>query len=105
MSTDPQPRSTVPTAPRVRVELLCHADCPHAERTRVLLRECLAEAGLDAPVIEWVGAHPSPTVLVDGRDVMGPAGPPSGIATCRLDIPTGERVRAALRQASRARPD
>ena len=89
----------------MRVELLCHEDCAHAEATRLLLRQCLVDAGLDATVIERVGAHPSPTVLIDGHDVMGPGGPPAGIATCRLDIPTAQRVHAALVHARDAGRD
>jgi hypothetical protein len=47
-------------------------------------------------VIEKVGAYPSPTVLVDGRDVMGDPGVAPGIAACRVDTPTRARLLAAL---------
>jgi 8-oxo-dGTP pyrophosphatase MutT (NUDIX family) len=63
----------------VRVELLSHDGCPLVGHTRTLLRECLAEVGLTASVIEKVGAYPSPTVLVDGRDVMGDPGVAPGM--------------------------
>jgi hypothetical protein len=60
------------------------------------LCECLAEEGLAAPVIEKVGAYPSPNVLVDGRDVMGDPGVAPGIAACRVDAPTRDRLLKAL---------
>lgn len=54
------------------------------------------------PVVERVGEYPSPTVLVNGVDVMtGATGTPTTQA-CRLDQPTPQRVLAALRgQAGR----
>jgi alkylmercury lyase len=62
-----------------------------------MVRECLTELGLDTTVIERVGRYRSPTVLVDGVDVMGPAGADGvdGVA-CRLDLPSRDRVLAAL---------
>ena len=80
----------------VRVELLTHEGCPRAERARSLLHECLAEVGLTTPVIERVGAYPSPTVLVDGCDVMGAPQPAVRGAVCRLDPPTRAWVLRAL---------
>ena len=66
--------------PRVRVELLTTLDCPHAERQAQILRSALAEEGY-APVYDRVyvsdldnaaglGFHGSPTVRIDGRDVL-----------------------------------
>ncbi|MBN9748482.1 alkylmercury lyase [Amycolatopsis sp. A1MSW2902] len=78
-----------------RVELLTAPDCPNAEAARSLVAECLAESGLDAAVVERVGSYRSPTILVDGVDVMGTPGPVTADA-CRLDVPTRERVLAAL---------
>ena len=80
----------------VRVELLSHEGCLLVEHTRALLRECLAEMGLATPVIERIGEHPSPTVLIDGQDVMGDPGLAPRIAACRLDTPTRARVLHAL---------
>ncbi len=53
----------------MRLELLHHPGCPHAERVRRLLEECLSATGCRAVIIDTVGGCPSPTVLVDGRDV------------------------------------
>jgi alkylmercury lyase len=55
--------------------------------------------GLDMPIIDRIGRFASPTVLVDGVDVMCPgAGAPIGDA-CRLDLPTPQHVLDALRAA------
>jgi hypothetical protein len=60
-----------------------------------LLKDCLAAAGVEAAVIERVGTYHSPSVLIDGLDVMEPGAVFTGNA-CRLDLPTRERVLAAL---------
>lgn len=80
----------------MRVELLLAPGCPHADAARGVVTGCLAQLGVTAPVNETVGRYPSPTVLVDGEDVMGRS---AGTDTdaCRLDLPTSERVLAAMR--------
>jgi len=84
----------------MNVELLLAADCPHARAARAVLTNCLDQLGLDIPVRERVGDYPSPTLLVDGVDVMtGTAGTPR-MQACRLDVPTASRVLAALRGRS-----
>ena len=80
----------------VEVELRSVAGCPHADAARALLRECLTELQLEAAVEDKVGAYPSPTILVDGEDVMG--APASQAAACRLDVPTRHRLLDALRR-------
>lgn len=81
----------------MRIELLTAPDCPHAAPARQIITDCLTSVGLDLPIIDRVGRYPSPTVLVNGVDVMRPeAAPPVGDA-CRLDLPTPERVLDALR--------
>src|SRR5262245_6193774 len=76
----------------VIVELRAVPDCPNVEATRRGLRACLADAGLSdaglnvagvpVTVIERTGEYPSPSVLVDGRDVTG--ADPDGAAACVL---------------------
>src|SRR5262249_60512625 len=63
-----------------------------------VLAACLDRLGTDLPVSERVGAYPSPTILVDGVDVMTgqPGAPP--VQACRLDLPTQTRVLAALQR-------
>jgi DNA invertase Pin-like site-specific DNA recombinase len=80
----------------VRVELLSHEGCLLADHTRAVVLACIAEVGITTPVIERVGSHPSPTVLIDGQDVMGDPGLAPGIAACRLDTPTRDRVLRVL---------
>jgi hypothetical protein len=80
----------------VKVELQHVPGCPHAEAARALLRECLAELELDVPFDDIEGEYPSPTILVNGEDVMG--APASQAAACRLDVPTRARLLAALRK-------
>ena len=80
----------------VEVELLSVAGCPHVDAARQLLNACVEELQIRAHIEEKVGAYPSPTIRVDGRDVMG--SPPVFEAACRLDRPTRERVLAALQR-------
>jgi hypothetical protein len=82
------------------VQLLLAPDCPHAGRARTVLSECLDQLGLDIPVRERVGGYPSPTILVDGVDVMTDTAGAPRLQACRLDVPTVSRVLAALRRRS-----
>jgi len=78
----------------MRVELLATLDCPHVERAEAIARAALADNGR-TPLIERVyvsdidnaaglGFHGSPTLRIDGRDVVPP--PPEDPITlgCRL---------------------
>jgi hypothetical protein len=78
----------------VRVEFLQVPGCPNAEAARGLLHVCLSALSLDIIVTERVGRFPSPTVRVNGMDVMGT--PSSSGGSCRLDIPRRENIIAAL---------
>ena len=81
----------------MRVEVLTSPGCPNAAAAKETVAACLATLGLDLPIIERVGRYPSPTILVDGVDVMRPEdGAPTGDA-CRLDLPTPRSVLDALR--------
>lgn len=79
----------------MRIELLHVPGCPNVDEARALLATCMAELQLDVAVQEKEGAFPSPTILVNGVDVMG--APASESANCRLDVPTKSRLIAALR--------
>lgn len=72
-------------------------DCPNLAPVRQALHAALADLGLPPVVTERVGDYPSPTVLINGVDVMGSTG--DGPAACRLDLPTDERIRTALQGA------
>ena len=83
------------------MELRSHPGCPLIEQARALLRECLDQTGVTATVTEQIGAYPSPTVLIDGVDVMGDPGLDPGVTACRIDTPTHTKLTAALLEASR----
>ncbi|WP_319462770.1 alkylmercury lyase family protein [Micromonospora sp. RTP1Z1] len=72
-------------------------DCPNLAPVREALYTSLAALGLPAEVTEVVGDYPSPSVLVNGVDVMG--GVVDGGAACRLDLPTAEHIQSAVQQA------
>ena len=80
----------------MRVELLHFEGCPLAPAAYRLVRQCLTAFGIPDPVLVRVGDWASPTVLVDGIDVMRPAAELSKARVCRIDVPTRERVLAAL---------
>lgn len=78
----------------MRVELLATLDCPHAARAEAILRNALAEDGREPSVhrvyvtdldnAAGLGFHGSPTIRIDGRDVVPvPLGTPINLG-CRL---------------------
>ena len=90
------------------IELVFFSGCPHVERARAAVCEALAMSGLPQRWREWdqhdpatpsrVKGYASPTILVAGQDVTGPAPSAEGSA-CRADgMPTVEVIRAALTQ-------
>lgn len=76
------------------VELLYTPDCPHRDVARSLLDSCIEELGLHVAVVEREGDYLSPTILVDGIDVM--PGARSESAACRLDVPSRQQILGAL---------
>jgi hypothetical protein len=82
----------------VHIELRSVPDCPNLDPVRTALLMALVDLGLSAEVTEVVGDYPSPSVLIDGVDVMTGT---SGVDTvaCRLDLPTIEHLRVALNAA------
>jgi hypothetical protein len=87
----------------MKVELLLAPDCPNGPAARAVLSACLRRLGVDVQIHERVGAFPSPTILVDGVDVMTGASGVPAMHACRLDLPTESRVLAALGRPT-ARP-
>lgn len=79
----------------VEVELRYVPRCPHTDAARALLKDCLTELKLDLAVEYNEDEYPSPTILVNGKDVMG--APSSQAPAYRLDVPTKQRLLAALR--------
>jgi hypothetical protein len=82
----------------VRVELLLVPGCRNSDAARRVVAESIVELGLPVTVQERVGEFASPTVLVDGVDVMTDAEGAPAVQACRLDVPTVSRVLAALRR-------
>ncbi len=76
------------------IEVVYLTGCPHAADALALVRRCVARLRLDVAIVEREGDYPSPSVRVNGRDVMG--GPEATGPACRLDVPTEARVMSAL---------
>ncbi len=76
------------------VELICYEGCPNASLARANLRAALVAAGREVIWMQWdllaawtpehLRRHGSPTVLVNGRDVMGKDAGGAAMA-CRTD--------------------
>lgn len=78
----------------MKIELLSVPDCPHVNAARDLLRACMKDLGLFLEVGEIQAEYPSPSILIDGADVMGDPG--YRAASCRLDVPTRAAILSAL---------
>ena len=83
------------------IELLSVHDCPRVAPVRRRLCRVLRQLGVTAQVVEHVGSFPSPTVLVDGRDVVTGRRLQGGGPSCRLDLPTAGQLRSAISLARR----
>jgi hypothetical protein len=107
---------------RTRVELLWWEGCPSTEAATRIAREEMAATGLDPEALRMrevssdeeaasEGFVGSPTIRVDGRDVVDPGEQPAAL-NCRIyrlrngrisPLPDRADVRAALRAARRSR--
>ena len=86
----------------MRIELLTSPGCPNAAAAKEVITKTLTALRIDAAVIDRVGSYPSPTVLIDGVDVMRPESGAAVGEACRLDLPTPQRVFEALVRAGRS---
>lgn len=77
------------------IELRHVPDCPLIDQVRTTLQECLQAAEAHVPVRERQGAYPSPTLVINGVDVVTGAAPAGGMC-CRLDLPTHTQIQTAL---------
>ncbi len=85
------------SAPSIKkVELLSVPNCPHVNLARDLLRSCMKDLDFSLEIDESQGDYPSPSILVNGVDVMGDPG--YRAASCRLDVPTRSAILDALRR-------
>jgi hypothetical protein len=107
-----------------KLELLWWEGCPSTERALTELREAAAELRLETPDIEMreirtdeeaaaTGFIGSPTILVDGVDVVADHGEAETGLTCRVyrrrdgrisPTPDPDDLRAALAATDRAEP-
>lgn len=79
------------------IEFLYFEGCARAPAARAMLDRCLDKLGITIPVDArpWEGA--SPTIRINGADVMGDS--PPTVHACRLDIPTEDGLLGALENA------
>ena len=87
------------------VELVFFSGCPHVDSARRSLERALRQAGASPEWIEWDTLRddtpaayrnfPSPTVLVAGRDVMGPT-EQTGMACRAHGAPHPKHILAAI---------
>jgi hypothetical protein len=88
----------------VAVEVLWWKGCPSTDETIALVREQMADAGLDPAALRVreirteaeaaaVDFRGSPTVRVDGRDIVDPVDEPLGL-TCRVYTLADGRISA-----------
>jgi hypothetical protein len=86
----------------MRIELLTSPGCPNAAAAKEVITKTLTALRIDASIIDRVGPYPSPTVLIDGVDVMHREGGTPAEEACRLGLPTPQRVFDALVRAGRS---
>jgi hypothetical protein len=89
----------------IHVELVYDAACPHIEPARTNIRGALAVVGVHLTWIEWDRASidtphdrrqlASPTVLVNGRDVVGDDTMLADASACRVYLDAGELLSGA----------
>jgi hypothetical protein len=78
-------------------------DCPLATPVRADLVELLDELGIPYRMTEHVDAgRLSPTVLVDGTDLLDPQPQPAALG-CRITPPARSEIRAALGQIRKSK--
>ena len=85
----------------LEIRLFGFDGCPHLAVVRELVGRCLERLAIDAHIEEVTGEYPSPTLHINGVDVMGE--PMASARSCRLDLPTEGRVLAALASAQSIR--
>jgi hypothetical protein len=91
------------TDPGIAITILHVPDCPNVETLRKAVERALTTLNLRASVEEIEGGYPSPTLLVNGIDVIPRPGPIE--AACRLDLPTDAQILDALALVRRKNGD
>lgn len=93
----------------MKVELIYFEGCPNVEPARRNLKKAFDSAGITEKWIEWdqkdkaapdyVRKYGSPTILVNGTDIMGGPGDCCAPDSCRIyegGAPSAEKIRAVL---------
>lgn len=90
----------------MKIELLGFPGCPNTPVLRAHLRKALADPAAfeevnqeDLPWSDPLRGWPTPTILVNGRDLFGLPAPSSHAMGCRLypgGVPTVSEIRSAL---------
>lgn len=85
----------------IKVELIYDSDCPNAEPARGVLKRALIQAGLEAKWQEWdradvkspeyVQRYGSPTILIEGKDILGTSTEDS-CRSCRVYLDESGRL-------------
>ena len=94
---------------QTEIQFIYFQDCPLAGPARRALRDALDTLGLECPVVEvdtsaenstgGMDSYPSPTVLVNGKDLFGAA---RGEAACCRVYPPGALEAAGMTRALKA---
>lgn len=103
----------------MRIDFLFWRDCPSHPEARELLRDVLEERGVEAEIVERevftqdeaeeLAFPGSPTIRIDGRDIVPPEDGEPYSLTCRVyrrrdgrisPVPDPEDVRDAVRRAA-----
>ncbi len=92
----------------MKVELIYFEGCPNAAPARNNLERAVADAGCGCKITEWkqgdakapdyIRHYGSPTILIDGKDIMGVSD--GGADTSRLyegGVPSVATIQAALK--------
>jgi hypothetical protein len=84
----------------MKIEFVSFPGCPNAEVVRDRLRACLVRLGLPDESVAHVSRadYPSPSILVDGKDVLGEA---VACSSCRVALPSEAEIMLALGRAGR----
>ena len=101
-----------------RIELIFDSDCPNVDAAREQIGRALDGLRLPSEWVEWnradpkapsyVQRHGSPTVLVDGRDIVG-SDHTTDSSACRIyfqpdgtmsGVPDWQDIRSALERAT-----
>jgi hypothetical protein len=83
-----------------RIQILHVPGCPRLAVLRERVARTLTELSVTVTVEQLCGSYPSPTLLIDGLDIVTGRLPEQG-ASCRLTLPSPEQIHAALRRGAR----